>query len=645
MKTDILLKKYLGLLTVLILVFSACNKPKGLIDNNSFTINNNLEELNTRVKIVREPLESSANLKYTDSDGDCDNYTWYLVAEVDSPLFNGDPLSATDVRILGEKAYVTYNKKGDIPAGGVDIIDISDQTAPEISSYMEFNSVDINTLAVDDLGTDASRKLFLAGSGKNGALLRQVTVSNGLFDGGVVDIKLSSYYTDDRITASANGIGLSNEYIYMTSGNTNGGTFQLSREPLEIIAHEEYSSAKAIALNGVNSDDYQFTLIGGEDARLLVYKVGSDRTLVREIELGYIVHQNVDEMYIYAGKAALSIGSGESIAYIAMNSRGAQGINVETGTTVCYSPANMLPYGNTTGVAVDGKTIYLANGIDGLFIGCIPEGTGEISKVQQWGLNDNENSANMVQTDGNWIFLAKGGGGLKILRKVANGVYPAVTAWDDDGRPTPVENTETLCENLIADFNSALPEGEDAKKNRKEYFKNENREIVLTEDAEVSVCFVSEGADYTNTFGYYTYNVENPPKKVNDIKSTMKVIFANASSLGSGGALVEGDCVNLGSFTAGTVIGYFVDVNGWNKYTKKITDGLDTFFTNPRLNKGHRQQSVLMYNGTCPALITAFEDIQNRKGDRDYNDIVVKTNINPIDAMNTANVIQFPPVK
>lgn len=635
--------KYVVLFFVLVLGFSACNKPKNA--NNDidgvFTINNNFDELNARVKIVREPLSVDANLKTGAADNVCDSYTWYLVAEIDSPLYDSEPLSATDVRIVGERAYVSYNKKGAVPAGAVDIIDISDPTDPEIMSNVVFNSADINSLAVEREGTDALRKIYLAGSSKNGAVLRQVTAENDYFIDGFVDVKLSDVYTDGRITASANGISLSTDFIYMTSGNTNGGTFQIDKQTLEILTHDEYSSAKAIALSGVNTDDYQLSLIGGDDAKLMVYRVGTDRTLVREIPLGPIVHQNVDD--IYAGKASLDISSAGNIVYITLNSRGVIGINFETNTSVHYSPTAMLSIGNNTGVAVDGKTIYLANGLDGLFIGCIPDDNGEISQVQKWGTNDLEYSTNMVQTNGDWVFVAKGGGGLKILRKVADGEYPAVTAWDEQGMPTPLSGNISLCANLIADLSAVLPDGVDEKKENKDYFKNENIEVVLNQEANVSVQFVSENSEYKNALGYYTYNVNNPPKKIEDIKNSMKIIFPNVSASGSGGSLVKGNGVNLGVFPSGTVIGYFLILNGWNG--TEITSGLDTFFTLPKLNNGNKEQSLMLYSASCGALITTFEDVRNNKGDNDFNDVIIQTSISPMAATNTVNVIQIPNAK
>lgn len=636
-------QKFLVLLAALLVGMTACKKPSETTDvdqliDSSVAINNNFDELNMRVSYPHQPVMFTNTLKNSDI-ARCGDYTWYLVAEVDAPLVDGEPLSATDVRVLGNRAYVSYHRQGDVHAGAVEVIDITDPGFPVLRSHMDFAGVDVNTLAVDNHGTDAERRIFLAASSnKKGALLRQVIANDGYLSAGIVDITLSKALSGGDISASANGIAISDDYIYISSGNSFGGTYQIDRSNLTFVSNEEYTDAKAVALNGTSRGSYQVSLIGGDNGKLNVYRVGEDRTLVRSIDLGAIVHQNVDEPYL--GKATVTMLQGENIAYVAMNAAGMKAVNVETGQVVYTSSPDMLTTGNTHGLTVDNGNIYMANSDDGLYIGCLPDGGGVVNDVQFWDLDETGASANMVQADGDWVFVAKGGGGLKILRKVANSIYPNVKNYDENGCPTPMDGNDELCESLISDFQIALPEGKDATKKNKEFFTNENREVVLTERAEVAVSFVLEGAGYRNTFGYYAYNKNNPPQTVEDILDSKHIIFANTSAVGSGGTLKEGDRVNLGTFDAGTVIGYFIISDGWNGY--EVTEGLYTIYTNPNLNRDGKQQSIMMYSENCGSLITAFEDIHTSGGDKDFNDLVVKTSISPLTAMNTDVVVSLP---
>jgi len=637
MKKRINVSLFIGI--ILGFAFTSCNKQTNIdsdfdsVVDNAYTVNNTADELNKRMSIIHEPVMFTDGTSFKGSKSAENGYTWYYVAEVAAPIFNGEPLSATDVRILGNRAYVTYNRQGSVYAGAIEVIDITDPGYPVLRSYMQFDGVDINSLAVDDQGSDAQRRIWLAGSSyKKGAILRQVIAEDGYLTGGVADISLSKALSNNRITASANGIGLSDNYIYISTGNSEGGTFQLDRQSLTFVANEEYPDAKAIALNGTSNGSYQLSLIGGDDGRLLVYRVGENRDLLHDFNLGPIVHQNVADPYY--GKATVAIRPGEKTAFIAMNRDGMKAIDIETGNVVYTSPSNMLTIGNTHGLTIDNEFIYMANSDDGLFIGEFPTGGGEIREIQRWDLDETGASANMVQTDGDWVFVAKGGGGLKILRKIPNGDIPSVCEWDQDGAPTTCKmNPEALCDHLISDFKYTLPDRKDATKKRPGFFQNENREIVLNQTADVSVTFVSEGAAYKNTFGYYTYNVNNPPQSVEDIKSSMKIVFANASAQGSGGGLFEGDRLYLGTFDAGTVIGYFLIADGWNG--QEVTDGLYTFYTSPQLNRDNAQQSLLLYSESCNSIITAFEDMHIDSGDRDFNDLVVKTSISPESAVNT----------
>ncbi|MFX4454837.1 hypothetical protein ABTA67_20395, partial [Acinetobacter baumannii] len=59
--------------------------------------------------------------------------------------------------------------------------------------------------------------------------------------------------------------------------------------------------------------------------------------------------------------------------------------------------------------------------------------------------------------------------------------------------------------------------------------------IVLTKDAEVFVTFLSEGAGFRNSIGFYSYPTNSPPKSLADIKQ-INFIFPNASFLGSNGS-------------------------------------------------------------------------------------------------------------
>lgn len=644
MRTLNLLKTYMVLLLVSVFFISihSCKKTEKTEEENptddiSVFINNDAESLSSRITYHNEPIDFSSK-----SGKSNPAHTWYYVAEVESPNFLGSDLSATHVVIIDDKAYVSFNKQGNEHAGGIEVIDLSNPAYPQIISQELYDGVDVNAVAVDYNGNENQRKLWLAMSSfKKGAVLRQVMLQNGLLTNQIDDLSLSKSLSDGSTAASANGIVASSDYVFVTAGQSHGGTFQVSTTDLSVSANEEYTHAKHPVVNGINNGSKQVTLRTGENSQLMVYTVGPDRSY-QTIDITPVYHQYVENPY--KGKSTLHIDEAGDIAYVASGINGLKAYNIYTGEEVYNSPANMLTSGNTNGLTKDDDYIYLANGADGLFIGTLPEGGGEIEPVQIWDMDESGASANLVQTNGDWIFIAKGGGGLKILRKITNGNYPVICDYDDLGVPECLEdNLDTLCESLVSDIQLSLPEKQNALTNRPEYFLNENLEIVLSEDAMVSVTFVFEGAGWKNTFGYYTYDQNNPPTTAADLQSSMMVIFPNASGQGSGGGLVPGDKIyQLGVYPAGTVIGYFMLANAWTG--SEITDGLYTHYTIPEFNENETQQHLLMYDYNCSDVLMGFEDILIPGGDKDFNDLVFKMNIEPMSAVSPEDYIQIPPV-
>ncbi len=646
MNTTKLLKGFSYFLMIfgLLIISESCKKTENIeeipTDEIKLVLNNDAESLSSRIHYYNAPiLFSEKDSKSVKNDN---GHTWYYVAEVESPMFNGVALSATHVVIADDKAYVTYNQQGTEHAGGIEVIDLSNPAFPSIISQELFDGTDINAVAIDYNGSETERKLWLAASSfKKGAVLREVILQNGLLSNLVSDVNLSKSLSDGSTSASANGIVRSADYIYVTAGQSHGGTFQLSTSNLAVLANEEYTHAKFPAVNGINNGAKQVTLSTGENSKLHVYNVGPDRTETT-FDITPIYHQNVEEPY--RGKSTLFMDQGEDICYVASGFNGLIAYDVNSGNQVYTSPAGMLSSGNTNGFAKDDDYVYLANGADGLYIATLPEsGSGELIPVQVWDMNESGASANLVETDGDWIFVAKGGGGLKILRKIPNGNYPVVCSFDNQGVPECLEdNPEELCESLLSDLSLTLPEGLNAPNAHPEYFLNENTEIVLSEDAEVSVTFIAEKAGWRNTFGYYFYEENNPPASPDDLLSSMTVIFPNASAQGSGGGLISGDNIyQLGTFPAGTVIGYFMLANAWNG--TQITEGLYTHYSIPEFNQNQTQQHILMYDYNCSNVLMTFEDILLPNGDKDFNDLIFQMNIESASAVSSEDFVQIPP--
>ena len=131
--------------------------------------------------------------------------------------------------------------------------------------------------------------------------------------------------------------------------------------------------------------------------------------------------------------------------------------------------------------------------------------------------------------------------------------------WNAAGVPSyllPVN--DNISSSFLLDITSSLPEGANPLPVSHPEYLQTNRPTTLTvkEKADVWVTFIHEGAGYKNTLGFYTFDAQNPPTTTEKVTNPT-IIFPNVSYAGSGGGLVSGNKVKIGTFDAGTSIGFF----------------------------------------------------------------------------------------
>jgi hypothetical protein len=147
------------------------------------------------------------------------------------------------------------------------------------------------------------------------------------------------------------------------------------------------------------------------------------------------------------------------------------------------------------------------------------------------------------------------------------------------------------------------------------------KKIVLSEETEVFVTYIAENAGYLNSLGWYSYTPGKEPASSKDLNINM--LFPNLSGTDAGGKLDQGDMMQLGKtkFPKGTVIGFFLIVNGWQNGL--INYNAQTHYTDHFLNKGGYQQHILFKMDKSNNIILGFEDMDFESSDKDYNDILL----------------------
>jgi len=227
----------------------------------------------------------------------------------------------------------------------------------------------------------------------------------------------------------------------------------------------------------------------------------------------------------------------------------------------------------------------------------------------------------------------------------SNGVLNTVTDPASYGVPKYLVTPDVIGATLLSYVNASLPEGKPVTTTHPNYLTSTNSSTLnITAKSDVWITFVSEGAGNLNTLAFYTYSTGTPPTTAADIKAAT-LVFPNASALGSGGGLLAGNKVKLGTFDAGTSIGFILLGNAWNGSGVDVT--APKFYSNDWLNPettaSLQKHTVVLYDNTDQLTLIGFEDLNRQTGnsDNDFNDLVFYASSDPVTAISTVNV---PPI-
>lgn len=337
--------------------------------------NERIQVLNQVIRVVPAPglkaFNNAANL----------GFKFTLVAEVDAPMINNLPVQATHVAIEGNRAFVSYNMQGGQNLGAIDIIDISNPSAPVILKTIIFENRDINTIGFH-----------------NGLIVVGGQDAEGAFYGFINPADLHNTLQVHRlISHSTVGFAAGNQRLYFVSAKNGGLTVIDSEGKSE---HFPIFDARSV--------------VAGQD----VFVLSKDK--IRALNGGEIV---LDPNHIQNGsKADMAISA--KYLFAALNRGGAHVYNASNLSFVHAFPRPQIPLGAnaenfvTNSVSVNDPLIFLANGGAGISVNkrATNMQTNQDEFIE-FGYFDfgGPLSSNYVMSKGNFIFVATGLGGLKIL--------------------------------------------------------------------------------------------------------------------------------------------------------------------------------------------------------------------------------------
>lgn len=216
---------------------------------------------------------------------------------------------------------------------------------------------------------------------------------------------------------------------------------------------------------------------------------------------------------------------------------------------------------------------------------------------------------------------------------------PWPTGYDQNtGKPNDlIYSYHEYTPDFFQRINNALPE---ARINEAFLTTDAGANITLKEEGEVYITFIHEGAGYKNSFGYFTFDKNNPPTSPDQISEI--IIFPNLSYP----HLTNGHRLNLGTFPAGTSIGFFIAANGFWYYTGVKDTAVPYYYSlqnlNPETDPTLRQHNVLLYDESVEEVIIGFEDLPRTWGDNDFNDAVFSVKATPATALDTTTLTVVP---
>jgi LruC domain-containing protein len=264
--------------------------------------------------------------------------------------------------------------------------------------------------------------------------------------------------------------------------------------------------------------------------------------------------------------------------------------------------------------------------------------------------------------------------------KTKSGFMTLSKKYDSNGVPTEDAESGGLedhrvyyAESFTKNVGLSFPESQRIPVTRPEYIANGIlSNVIVKEDAAVAITFLSEGAGYKNSLGYFVTKTGDPlvAPKIGDIV----IIFPNSSAAYSGGGLYAGDTIKLRNplegenkgtykFLAGTTIHWVLVQSGF--VSGDVSNTAIRYYSDPELNPEYKgpgtnkdsAHSALLFYTDDPyddfssstertdddsKLVLGIEDMaragSKNAGDEDFNDCLFVVGATPFKNIDTSSL-------
>jgi hypothetical protein len=356
----------------------------------SITITSDQNTLNQRLDYTNSGVIAIENGSLTGktAENTVTSFPLVQIAEIKPPVdANGKTLQASHVTVNGNYAYVSYITRGDVYSGAIDVIDVSDPYKPKLVTSALIPNTDITSLTYSNgnliigAAKDVDKDPLL---GSNPAVVFNMPLSSGLLTD-----KLTTNYLESRVTTDV----AANTSNYFAVTGDNGSLFKISTSTKAVTGKTAMADLRSIAL----TSDKVVTLSGTKGVNIY-----NQTTLA--LQKSFTTSTDVS-----GAKRTMDIDGTKLLVSEGPNGLGVYDINsgskLQTIAIATAGEDNV-----TNAVSINDGYAFLANGALGLNV--YQPGT-QYSLLGSVGI---AGSSNYVKSSGNYIYVASGTGGLKIIK-------------------------------------------------------------------------------------------------------------------------------------------------------------------------------------------------------------------------------------
>ncbi|WP_343694207.1 hypothetical protein [Flavobacterium sp.] len=430
------MKKSIYLFSFLALAFFVSCDDNDNNDNQSttsITINNDAAALNQRLDYTNSGVIVVENSIITGKFASTNATTTFplvQIAEVKPPVdSNGRTLQASHVAVNGNYAYVSYIMRGEIYSGAIDVIDISDPYKPKLVTSALIANTDIASLAY------SNGNLIIGGAkdiDKDASLTNPAIVINMQLSSGLLTTTYKTNPLESRVTTDV----AANSSSYFAVTGDNGSLFKLNSSSRAVENKAAMADLRSIAL----TSDKIVTLSGTKGIN--IYNA-STLALQKSFSTSADVSGAKRTMDVDGTKLLVSEGANGLGVYDINSGSKLQTISIPTA-----GEDNV-----TNAVSVNDGYAFLANGALGLNV---YQTGSQLSLLGSVGI---AGSSNYVKSSGDYIYVASGTGGLKIIKmEKPNTTFASCSSYGiyNQGRDLILNSNEIKSYQGATAINSAI---------------------------------------------------------------------------------------------------------------------------------------------------------------------------------------------